>query len=300
MNISCNVVRDLIPLVIDGVASTESTEMANEHLGICPECRSFYEAMKSETKIPENHTETGVFDLAIKKMKRKRSRRVVRNILAGVLAGAALLYGVFCLFPQTRPKAADPVVDREPFFSASTTTELLLNSGWNSPLPVGTLNDIASDLLLEKADSDNDHEKKYIWNDRILVTYTVDDNEYITTMLVTVKGFSSDGKVKQYSNQDVLEYICQVMKYKHARMEFDGSFEIDHNAYDGYPVYRMWDKEVEDSRTLENHTAYVAILSDEAGSPFINGDIQILVIRNAGGMTPAEALSTYLENAELQ
>ncbi len=45
----CNIIRDLIPLYIDGCCSEESADTVREHLSHCDECESLYEDMKKET-----------------------------------------------------------------------------------------------------------------------------------------------------------------------------------------------------------------------------------------------------------
>lgn len=40
MNISCDVILDLIPLVKDGVASVDSTILVNEHINSCENCKA--------------------------------------------------------------------------------------------------------------------------------------------------------------------------------------------------------------------------------------------------------------------
>lgn len=47
MNISCNVILDLIPLVKDGVASEDSTAIVNEHIKSCESCRAEFEMFKT-------------------------------------------------------------------------------------------------------------------------------------------------------------------------------------------------------------------------------------------------------------
>ena len=44
----CNVIRDLMPLVLDRVASDESRGLVEEHMETCEECRKEYEKMKAD------------------------------------------------------------------------------------------------------------------------------------------------------------------------------------------------------------------------------------------------------------
>jgi hypothetical protein len=47
LNISCNVILDLIPLVKDGVASYDSTIIVNEHIKSCANCQAEFAAFES-------------------------------------------------------------------------------------------------------------------------------------------------------------------------------------------------------------------------------------------------------------
>lgn len=53
---NCNIIKDLIPLYIDGCCSEESSEAVTKHLAECDECKALYEDMKTDTSpslIPE-------------------------------------------------------------------------------------------------------------------------------------------------------------------------------------------------------------------------------------------------------
>lgn len=48
---NCNIVRDLIPLCIDGCCSEESKKIVEEHIESCVECKKLFEDMKSPSDI---------------------------------------------------------------------------------------------------------------------------------------------------------------------------------------------------------------------------------------------------------
>ena len=50
--ISCNIIRDILPLYVDGVVSEDTRAMAAEHLEQCGECRKQYESMKNKVEVP--------------------------------------------------------------------------------------------------------------------------------------------------------------------------------------------------------------------------------------------------------
>jgi len=82
----CNIIRDLIPLVLDRVASDESREAVETHIAACAECRKHYDEMKSALPV-ENRTE---YEEEQKKMmdalKAMRKLRMKRRIISFVMA----------------------------------------------------------------------------------------------------------------------------------------------------------------------------------------------------------------------
>ena len=95
----CNVVRDLMPLVLDRVASEESREIVETHIASCEECRKQYDAMKAdlpEETRAEYEEEQKQFTDALKAIKKKKLRRRIRLIaLAALACMAAVLIGLF-------------------------------------------------------------------------------------------------------------------------------------------------------------------------------------------------------------
>ena len=51
---NCDIIRDLIPLYIDGCCSEESMAAVEEHVKSCRECNKLYEEMKSPSNIVVN------------------------------------------------------------------------------------------------------------------------------------------------------------------------------------------------------------------------------------------------------
>ena len=98
----CNVVRDLMPLVLDRVASDESRALVEEHMDSCEECRKQYEEMKAdmpaETRA-EYEAEQRDIVRTLKQMRRqKKTRRILRVVLPAVISlvvliGGLMLYG---------------------------------------------------------------------------------------------------------------------------------------------------------------------------------------------------------------
>ncbi len=86
LKISCEVVLDLIPLVKDGVGSSDSSSLVNDHIKTCESCRSEFEAFEGvKNEQPGIKDEKIIFDI-------KRSIFITQLIIlfAGAIVGAAL------------------------------------------------------------------------------------------------------------------------------------------------------------------------------------------------------------------
>ncbi|MBQ5311911.1 MAG: zf-HC2 domain-containing protein [Oscillospiraceae bacterium] len=83
----CSMIRDLLPIYCDGLASPDSCEEIEKHLAGCEECREVYDDMKKELDIhiPER-------DIKPLKAVKKRNRL---NLILSVISTAAVLSGLF-------------------------------------------------------------------------------------------------------------------------------------------------------------------------------------------------------------
>jgi signal peptidase I len=98
----CCVVKDLLPLYQDDALSKESREFVEEHLAVCPECRTVVEQMRRESgslsAAPATDDEAAIINssdeedaLRMKKIaSRMRNRR--RKIIYGIAVTLVLLY----------------------------------------------------------------------------------------------------------------------------------------------------------------------------------------------------------------
>ena len=73
MNKQCEIMQDLLPLYVDGACSETSAAMVKEHLETCPECKTLYEKLCSDTGEETLKTEmVGVVAKHEKKAKKNR------------------------------------------------------------------------------------------------------------------------------------------------------------------------------------------------------------------------------------
>lgn len=52
--INCNIIRDILPLYVDGVVSEDTSALVEEHLAECEACRQEAERMKAHLSLPDS------------------------------------------------------------------------------------------------------------------------------------------------------------------------------------------------------------------------------------------------------
>ena len=91
----CEVVRDLIPLVIDDVASEESRNLVGEHLETCEACRAYRDGMAAQLEKPAPvEDDTSFIRFCRRLQKNFRWRRLALWVLIAALAVGAAVFGV--------------------------------------------------------------------------------------------------------------------------------------------------------------------------------------------------------------
>ncbi len=85
---TCDVIRDLLPLCADGVASEESCAVVEEHIRTCEACRALYESMCAPLEVQEAPKEPD-YMVAIRRQKKERRRFLL--LAYGIPLGILLL-----------------------------------------------------------------------------------------------------------------------------------------------------------------------------------------------------------------
>ncbi|MGC6769406.1 zf-HC2 domain-containing protein [Enterococcus sp. LJL51] len=84
MKVSCEVIRDLLPLYAENVCSEESRSIVEEHLADCAQCRIELEQMEAQTPFlfqEENLNEAQ----AVKDISKKWQRGMLASLIRGSL-----------------------------------------------------------------------------------------------------------------------------------------------------------------------------------------------------------------------
>lgn len=104
MNISCEVIKDLLPLYHDGVCSCDSKAMVEEHLAGCENCKAELKAM--DIMLPTFSVERNLKEAeAVQKLSKRWKRGMWKSVLKGVvftLIGVAAIFLVLYLFMDFR------------------------------------------------------------------------------------------------------------------------------------------------------------------------------------------------------
>lgn len=112
MKISCNVIRDLLPLYAEDLASDDTRNLVDEHLCDCAECTGILESMKENTPVPVETTPE-----SLKKVKQIIRRKRILSVMAALLTLITLASLVFTFlftpFQLTMEQALDDFYVRE-------------------------------------------------------------------------------------------------------------------------------------------------------------------------------------------
>lgn len=118
MKYTCGVIKDLLPLYLDGVCSEESKKAIETHLSECSDCKEFYTAMREadrmeiDTRSAERERQKAAsFQTVKKKLLRKQ-------IIAAFASVAVLVVIVFAAVNILKSAAVD-VVEYEDNISVS-------------------------------------------------------------------------------------------------------------------------------------------------------------------------------------
>ena len=89
MKLSCDVIRDLLPLYADRAASADTAALVEEHLASCPACREELGRLGAALPAEPEGAEP------LRRFKRRWRRRQVLIAVTAVVATAAVAAGIF-------------------------------------------------------------------------------------------------------------------------------------------------------------------------------------------------------------
>lgn len=98
MKISCEIVKDLLPLYHDDICSSESRSMIEEHLSECNACKKYLDSINDEfiKNDIQEEIEHEKYD-ALKRIKKKLFRKNVMVSVISIVCAIAVIIGAFSL-----------------------------------------------------------------------------------------------------------------------------------------------------------------------------------------------------------
>lgn len=99
MNISCDIIKDLLPLYHDGVCSDDSKAMVEEHLSHCESCQVELATMDSALIVPkkkQNIAEAHEIKQLSKRWKKGMIKSALKGVMVTLLTIAAMLLLIYC------------------------------------------------------------------------------------------------------------------------------------------------------------------------------------------------------------
>lgn len=84
MKISCEIIKDLLPLYHDGVCSNDSRAMIEDHLAECDSCKAELQAM-DEALFINNKDQNLKEAEVVKNLSRRWKKGMLKSLLKGVL-----------------------------------------------------------------------------------------------------------------------------------------------------------------------------------------------------------------------
>lgn len=133
-NLPCAVVRDLLPIYVEGLTEPETNAAVEAHLKTCPACTARLAAMRAPEPPPEAETAKEVDYL--KKVKRRSWKRVVLAVLVTVLVlMGALAVKLFLLGSAAGPESMVFYVEQsDETLSLRISSAVSANAywGWNT------------------------------------------------------------------------------------------------------------------------------------------------------------------------
>lgn len=116
MNISCDIIKDLLPLYHDDVCSEDSKIAIEEHLKNCIECQRYFDSINEQ--VFQNDLDTNTEQVKAKSLRLLKKKIIKKNVIISIIsivcAAIVFLGGSFIIFHKDIPISyEDGLVDVE-------------------------------------------------------------------------------------------------------------------------------------------------------------------------------------------
>ena len=112
MKISCSIIRDLLPLYAEDLASQDTRELVDEHICSCEDCKSILNSMKQATPIPVEASPESLNKVK-KTIRRTRVVSVMAAVMTVITIASVVFTYMFTPFQLTKDQALEDFYVRE-------------------------------------------------------------------------------------------------------------------------------------------------------------------------------------------
>ena len=108
MKISCDVIRDLLPLYAEGMISRDTRVLIAEHMKKCPVCKRYLRSLQTKDANSGMHRRTGDYSFVAKRL---RTKRMTTQTAVGLVILTLLGYAVYKNFIDDKREAEVKMAD---------------------------------------------------------------------------------------------------------------------------------------------------------------------------------------------
>ena len=112
MKISCNIIRDLLPLYAEDLASDDTRALVDEHICDCESCTNFLKELRLDMPVPME-TETDSLKKVKKTILRRRALSIMASVFTVITLASFVITWLFAPFQLTKEQALDDFYVRE-------------------------------------------------------------------------------------------------------------------------------------------------------------------------------------------
>lgn len=181
MKYPCEMIRDLLPLYIDGVCSETSREIVEEHLSGCQPCRECCEAMRTAEGIAKKDSDSIKLANGLMNLKKRVNRRFLKVSLAALALLACVVTGKHVLFdlPLKELSPGDVQVKARCYAMEELTK-----------LNVDATDDVS--VRISKGDDDTDEDYRIVIPFSPELEFSMTENAIEGTNHITIMEWQSD------------------------------------------------------------------------------------------------------------
>lgn len=157
MKISCDIIRDILPLYAENMTSQASSDMVDEHLRECRGCTDYLEELRKPARLPAPTR-------SLQNVKKDISKRRLLSVLTAVFLVLSLVAGVYAFLNAEIYLTAEQAIDHVEQMSDGTTRVYwrYMSRGFTAQKDDGTMGNTGNwgilmdkrrgDLLLHKSE----------------------------------------------------------------------------------------------------------------------------------------------------